>query len=164
MKYIEVNVLNKWASIIIILSLFIFLQGCAGLRLRAPSVTVAEIKVLDMNLFEQKYAFKLRVMNPNAIDIPVTGMNFEIKLNNQPFAKGVSSKLLNLPRLSDTVVEVVAVSDLTGFIRQLNDLLKGKLDSISYSIKGRLISGSFPDLEFENSGMIGMPVTEERKK
>jgi LEA14-like dessication related protein len=152
------------APIIITLSLLILLYGCAGLRLQAPSVTVADIKVMEVNLFEQRYAFKLQVLNPNDMDIPVTGMNFEVKLNNQPFARGVSNNVVNLPRLSETVVAITAVSDLSGFIRQINELRKGNLDSIPYHIEGRLISGSFPDLNFENSGMIGIPVFEEEKK
>jgi LEA14-like dessication related protein len=147
-----------------ILSLFSLLHGCAGLRLQTPSVTVADIRVTEATLFEQRYAFTLRVLNPNDMDIPVTGMSFEVKLNNQPFAKGASGKPINLPRLSDAVVDVTATSDLSGFIRQINELRKGHLNAISYHIKGRLITGSFSDLEFENSGTIGMPIVEEPKR
>ncbi len=157
MTHMGIPVLNKRAAMIVALALFILASGCAGLRLQTPSVTLADISVMEVSLFEQRYAFKLRVLNPNDMDIAVTGMSFEITLNNQPFAKGVSNRPVLLPRLGETVFEVSAVSDLSGFIRQINELRKGNLDSVSYHIKGRLIGSSFPDLYFENSGRIAFP-------
>ena len=73
-------------------------------------------------------------------------------------ASGVSNKPVNLPRLSETIMEVTAVSDLSGILRQLNELRKDNLSAVSYLIKGRLVTGSFADLNFENSGMIEMPI------
>jgi LEA14-like dessication related protein len=157
MTHTGIPALNKLAAVIVTLALLILVSGCAGLRMQAPSVTVADISVMEVSLFEQRYAFKLRVLNPNDMEIAVTGMTFEIELNNQPFAKGVSNKPAMLPRLGEAIVEVSAVSDLTGFIRQINELRKGTLDSVSYRIKGRLIGDSFPNLNFENSGKIGLP-------
>jgi LEA14-like dessication related protein len=157
MTYIGIPVLNKRAAMPLTLALLIIVSGCAGLRFQTPSVTVADITVMEVNLFEQRYAFKLRILNPNDMEIAVTGMSFEIELNNQPFAKGVSNKPVMLPRLGEAIVEVSAVSDLTGFIRQINELRKGDLDSVSYRIKGRLIGDSFPTLNFDNSGKIGLP-------
>jgi LEA14-like dessication related protein len=164
MESTKIYILNTRALMLIILSVAILLYGCAGLKLQTPSVTVADIKVVEANMFEQRYAFKLRVMNPNDTDIPVTGMNFEIKLNNQPFVRGVSNKIVKLPRLSETVVEVTAASDLLGFMRQINELRKDNLDTLSYHINGRFISDSFPDLNFESSGIMAIPMIEENKK
>ncbi len=147
----------KPASILVILSVASsLLFGCTGLRLQPPSVTLVSMNVLEASLFEQRFTFKLRIQNPNDRDIPVTGMSFEVHLNDQPFAKGVSNKPVNLPRLGEAVVEVTAVSDLSGIIRQISELGKSNLSSLSYRIKGRLVIASFPDLSFENSGMIDM--------
>jgi LEA14-like dessication related protein len=70
------------------------------------SVTVASVNLIEASLLEQRFAFKLRIQNPNDMDIPVTGMSFEIILNDQSFAKGVSNKPVTLARLSETLLEV----------------------------------------------------------
>ena len=150
----------KPTSVIVILAVALsLLSGCAGLRLQPPSVTLVSLKVVEASLFEQRFTFKLRVQNPNDRDIPITGMSFEVNLNDRPFAKGVSNKPVILPRLGEALVEVTAVSDLSGIIRQINELSKGQLTSLSYHIKGRLVTASFPDLSFENSGLIDMPAS-----
>jgi LEA14-like dessication related protein len=113
--------------------------------------------LIEASLLEQRFAFKLRVQNPNDMDIPVTGMSFEIKLNDQSFAKGVSNKPVTLARLSETMLEVTAVSDLSVILRQINELRLGNRSSVSYLIKGRLITGAAVGLNFENSGMLDFP-------
>ncbi len=159
MKDIERDVMHRSTFMMVIFSVtWVLFLGCAGLRLQAPSVTVVSMNVVEASLFEQRFTFKLRVQNPNDMDIPVTGMSFEIKLNDQPFAKGVSNKPVNLPRLGEAIVEVTAVSDLSGILRQLKELSKEKRSSLSYLIKGRLVTGSLPALNFENSGLLEMPM------
>jgi len=146
-------------SIIVVLTIAMSLFcGCAGLRFQSPSVTLAGISVVKASLFEQRFILTLRVQNPNDMDIPVTGMSFEIKLNNQLFAKGVRNIPVTLPRLGEAILEVNAVSNLAGIMRQINELRKGKSNSVSYAIKGRLVIASLPDMNYENSGMIDIPI------
>jgi LEA14-like dessication related protein len=142
---------------IVLLSAAFLLSGCAGLRLQSPSVTVANMTLIEASLLEQRYVFKLRIQNPNDMDIPVTGMSFEIKLNDQSFVKGVSNKPVTLARLSETLLEVTAVSDLSGILRQMNELILGNRNAVSYLIKGRLVTGPAVGLDFENSGMLDFP-------
>jgi LEA14-like dessication related protein len=149
--------LQKRILFILILSVSLLLSGCAGLRLQSPSVTVADMNLIEANLLEQRYVFKLRIQNPNDMDIPVTGLSFEIKLNDQSFAKGVSNKPVTLTRLSETMLEVTAISNLSGILRQINELRLGNRNSVSYLIKGRLVTGSAIGLDFENSGILDFP-------
>jgi LEA14-like dessication related protein len=142
---------------ILLLSATFLLSGCAGLRLQSPSVTVANMNLIEANLLEQRFVFKLRIQNPNDMDIPITGMSFEIILNDQSFAKGVSNKAVKLARLSETLLEVTAVSDLSGILRQINELRRDNRNSVSYLIKGRLVTGSAIGLSFENGGMLDIP-------
>lgn len=158
MKNMGMSLRHRQTANILILLAVMMLSGCAGLRLESPSVTLVSMNVIDVSLFEQRFAFKLRVQNPNDMDIPITGLSFEVRLNDQPFARGVSNKEVALPRMSEALMEVTAVSDLSSVMRQINELRKGNLNSVSYIIKGRLVTRSFPDLTFENRGMIDMPM------
>ena len=59
------------------------LGGCAGLQLgmKNPEVTVANIRLLDGNLLEQRFLLTLRVMNPNTSEIAIEGLTFKVDLN-----------------------------------------------------------------------------------
>ncbi|MHB8829778.1 MAG: LEA/WHy family protein [Syntrophales bacterium] len=140
------------------LTIILFIPGCAGLRLQAPAVTVADMQVIEANLLEQRFVFKLRIQNPNDRDIPVTGMSFEIAINDEPFAKGVSNKTATLPRLSETMMDVAVASDLSRILRQIGALRRGSRKTISYRIRGRLFTGLLVDLDFENKGVLDIPV------
>ena len=141
-----------------ILTVALLVIGCAGLKLQAPSVTVADLQVVEASLLAQRFVFKLRVQNPNDREIPVKGMSFEVTINDEPFARGVSNKTATLPRLSETIMEVAAVSDLSAILRQIGALRRDGKNSVSYRIRGRLFTGLLVDLNFENSGVLDFPV------
>ncbi|MHB8092658.1 MAG: LEA/WHy family protein [Syntrophales bacterium] len=150
--------MRRQTCFIAILAAALLVIGCAGLKLQAPSVTVADLQVVEASLLEQRFVFKLRVQNPNDRDIPVKGMSFEVTINDEPFAKGVSNKTATLPRLSETMMEVAAVSDLSAILRQIGALRRDGKSSVSYRIRGRLFTGLLVDLNFENSGVLDFPV------
>jgi LEA14-like dessication related protein len=160
---------RRFAAAIVLLTPVFFMTGCAAFTMQSPAVTVSSLKVIEAGLLEQRFLFKLRVQNPNDYDISVRGMNFEVTVNDEPFVKGVSDKPYTLTRLSETMVEVAAVSDLSGIIRQIGALREGNKKLLyehqallSYRIRGRLITGLPVDLNFENSGTLNLPVPSKK--
>lgn len=150
--------MRKRIGLWVVLTLLLSMGGCSLFKPQAPSVTLVGLRMIDASLFEQRFAFRLRVQNPNDFEIPLRGMSFELHLNDQPFAKGVSDRPATLPRLGETVLEVTAVSDLLGIFRQLAELQTRNQTSVSYVIKGRIVNDVIPDLTFENRGLIEMPI------
>jgi LEA14-like dessication related protein len=132
-------------------------SGCSLWRLQPPAVTLANLQVIEATFFEQRFAVKLRVQNPNDLEIPIRGVSFELLLNGQPFARGVSDQAATLPRLGETVLEITAVSDLTGLLRQLHEWRKGDRPSLSYELKGRLVTDLVKDLTFAHRGTLDPP-------
>lgn len=133
------------------------LAGCAAYPTRAPEVSLANIDIVEAGLLEQRFALKLRVLNPNDADIPVTGLAFDIDINGQPFAKGVSNKSVLIPRLGEAVLEVDALSNLGGVLRQIQEFAKGDREGLDYRIRGRLIAGSLGSVPFESRGEVKLP-------
>lgn len=133
------------------------LGGCAGLRLgmQKPEVTVANIRLLDGNLLEQRFLLTLRVMNPNTSEIAIEGLTFKVDLNGQPFAKGVGNQPVVIPRLGEAMVEVTATTGLGGLLRQLK-ALKGR-EKVEYRISGRLVTGNFGGIDFDQTGEVELP-------
>lgn len=132
----------------------LLLAGCARMMLQPPSVTLAHMEVVEVGLFEQRFAFKLRVMNPNKAEIAITGLSFEVELNNESFAKGVSSKPVTVPRMGEALLDVTAVSGLTGVLRQITEVARGTRDEMIYRIKGRLVTDSHGTLNFDERGVL----------
>jgi len=137
-----------------VLSIALLTAGCAGLKIQSPTVTLAGMEVIEAGLFEQRFAFKLRVQNPNDSEISITGLSFSVEINGRPFAKGVSDKPATVPRFGEALLEVAAVSNITGILRQVNELRKTNREEINYRIKGRLRTGSFAFLSFDESGKL----------
>ena len=140
-----------------LLSLFTALGGCAGLQLgmKKPEVSVANIRLLDGNLLEQRFLLTLRVMNPNTSEIAIEGLTFKVDLNGQPFAKGVGNQPVVVPRLGEAMVEVTATTGLGGLLRQFK-AFKGR-EKVDYRISGRLVTGNFGGIDFDQTGEVELP-------
>ncbi len=119
--------------------------GCATLFWAGekPSVEIVSVIPKEMRLLEQTFQMELRIQNPSETDLDINGMAFEVEINGQPFAKGVSNKSVKVERLSTKVVQVEAYTGLTSILRQLSEARKGSYSSgFTYRLKGSLYAGS----------------------
>jgi LEA14-like dessication related protein len=132
-----------WLSVWIVL--LVIPAGCASLFWMGekPSVEIVSVVPKEMRLLEQTFLLELRIQNPSETDLDINGMAFELEINGQPFAKGVSNKSVNVERLSTKVVEVEAYTGLTSILRQLSEARKGSYSSgFKYRLKGSIYAGS----------------------
>jgi ABC-type transport system involved in cytochrome c biogenesis permease subunit/LEA14-like dessication related protein len=120
------------------------LTGCAGSspRMEPLSVTLSDIQPGQMGLLEQEYLIKIRVQNPNNVEIPVTGLSYRIELNGKSFAKGVSKQDVTVPAFGEVLLDATAVGGLSGIITQIAQFQKGVPDKVSYRLSGKLASTS----------------------
>lgn len=133
------------------------LAGCAGLPfgLEKPDVSIAGIRLLDGNLIEQRFVLTLRITNPNNVDIPLEGLNFDLDLNGKPFAKGLSNRPLVVPRLGEASMDVTVATGLNGWLRLLGEVGKGS-DKADYRIRGRLVTGNLGGFDFDRHGQVDL--------
>lgn len=141
----------------------LILTGCAALSLRPPSVTLAHLEVIEAGLFEQRFAFKLRVLNPNNREIAIAGLSFAVEVNGQPFARGVSNEPVTLPALGEAILDVTAVSGLAVLLRQIDEAFRGGHGEMAYGITGRLVTADYGSLPFTASGKLDLPRLSPRK-
>jgi LEA14-like dessication related protein len=113
-------------------ALFLLLAGCAvfGPPTEAPSITVSELRMSGATLF--------RIQNPNAFDLPVEGVSYDLEVNGQPFAKGVGKADVVVPAYGQEVVETEAIATLMGFVRQLRSQGRSGQPKLSYRLTGKL--------------------------
>lgn len=135
------------------------LVSCATVpgRMDPPSVTVADVRMGTAGVLEQQYFVKLRIQNPNDDDLLVKGVSFELELNDQPFAKGVSPKAVTVPRFGSEFVEVETVSGITSILRQLGAMSSDAgVESFRYRIKGKLATRNAGSIPFDERGDLSL--------
>ena len=138
--------------------LTLVMAGCATMAglAEAPSVTVAGLELVDATLLEQRFAVKLRVMNPNDVDLPIRGVSFTLDINGHEFARGVGAREVTVPRYGEALLELNAVSSLSGILRQLDEARRGERTRLTYRIRGRLDGAGIGGLPFDRSGELSL--------
>ncbi|MFO7543656.1 MAG: LEA type 2 family protein [Thiobacillus sp.] len=123
----------------------------------APKVSVAEVEIKRLGLFEQRFDVGLRVRNPNDFDLQIEALEFEMDVNGHPFATGVSSTTTLIPAVSSTLMRVDATMQSKNLIRQIKTLPPEMLlEGVPYVIKGRVKAGKWSGwLPFEHRGVYG---------
>jgi LEA14-like dessication related protein len=159
-----------YVRLLVALGAAALLAGCAGLGAyrEPPRVSLVSIEPLDMTLLEQRYALDLRIMNPNAAEIPINGLSYTIEINQREFAYGVSRQTVTIPAYGEAVLEVEVVSNLLDVLRQLQSLQEDKPAALDYRLFGKLsLANSSFRLPFDYSGELNwLPAadrTPERK-
>lgn len=145
-------------ALIPIFALCTGLAACAGLgtRLEAPKVSFVGIKVTDAKLFEQRCQVRLKVQNPNAVDLPVDGLDIDVELAGEPFAHGVSAREFTIPARGeaefDMIVTTNAVPALVGIAR--GD--RKSREAVDYRLTGKLSTrlGMVRSIPFEETGTL----------
>lgn len=137
----------------------VVLAACTALTERPdpPHVTLAGLQLTDVNLFEQRYRLTLRVQNPNAVDLPVEGMSYELFVNDREFARGVSPRAVTVPAYGEALMEVDVVSSLANVVAQLQDLGQER-ETISYRLEGGVSLRGLPGkIPFSHEGDFALP-------
>jgi LEA14-like dessication related protein len=127
--------------------------------MREPlSVTIADITPLEMTVLEQRYAVKVRPLNPNDAEVGFDGVVFDLEINGKPFAKGVSSQGGVVPRFGEALIDLQVVSGLQNILLQILELQKGDRTGFSYRVKGSLRStGGLGSIPFDTQGEFAFP-------
>lgn len=136
------------------------LAACAP-RLQKPEISLAGIDLVGLGLLEQRFVLKLRIRNPNDVDLPVNALSFDVELNGRHFARGVSDKPVIIPRQGETILEVKTVSRLGDVLQPLRNLLKNGRERIGYRIFGSVDLEGFGSFPFDRSGDVPLSALEK---
>lgn len=139
--------------------LALVLAGCSALTPKPlpPQVRVAAVEVKSVGVFEQRFEVVLRVANPNAFELAVEALEFDLDVNGRPFASGRSPLPARFAANAETDLRVDAVTRSDDLLRQLRTLSSGLLkQGLPYRIRGRVKTDrSARWLPFEHAGVYG---------
>ncbi|MBN1932632.1 MAG: LEA type 2 family protein [Desulfobacterales bacterium] len=150
----------RYALIIFIILPPLLLNGCAGLgkRLEPPRITLANIQVQELKVFESIFQVEIRIFNTNDMPFEIKGIDCDLELNDRKFASGVANTKIKIPAFGTTTVPLVLYSSVLDVLKSLQGFkqkedLKYKFSGKIHIVSGFLVPGIIP---FRSDGQISL--------
>lgn len=129
-----------YRHIIIILAavLAVIQMGCVktGKHIEPPKISLVNIKVQSIKLFETILQIELRVMNPNDIHLEIKGLDCNLALNGKKFASGVSDTRTKIPPFRSAIVPMTIYSSVFDAFKGLTT--SRRTQDLHYKVEGRV--------------------------
>ncbi len=148
-------------TLLLTLTGVLWLSGCAAIPrdLKTPEVSFVSLRAVEASVFEQRLEVRMKVRNPNDVELPVNGLDVDLELAGEPFARGVSAREFVVPALGEAEFDMnVTANAVTALLKIVGG--DRKTDEIDYRLKGKLSTrlGLLRTIPFEETG--SLPVSE----
>lgn len=133
------------------------LSACqtAGVPLEQPIVHLTDVRLGDMQLFEQRYTIALRVENPNPVELPINGLSYRVVLNSVELGRGASRQALIIPPYGESIIQVDLVSNMLTLVPHLQEIARG-VSTARFAIAGNIsVSNRSTPLPFNLEAQFG---------
>jgi LEA14-like dessication related protein len=135
------------------------LGGCAALapKIDPPQLSLLGIQMMSTDMFAQKFRVRVKVENPNDLELPVRGLDYKIILMGDSFADGVSTDRFVVPARGEAEFDMIVT---TNFVSSLGRLVSrvqgGKLENLDYEIAGQVLldKGFVKKIPFNHHGQV----------
>ena len=148
------QVLSLW-----LITAAIMLAGCQRLgSLEAPEVSVSGIALNSISLFEQEWGLTLRARNPNDRELTLKSLDYEIFINGEKFARGLTGDSVTLPAMGDAQVTTTITTSLLSSLKQLQKIQQQQDKPLQYRLVGKARVAGVPlPLSFDKEGEMKLP-------
>jgi len=139
---------------LVALALPALLVACTYAHLQQPQLAVVDVEFVKGDLFRQELRVRMRVTNPNDIELPVRGVTYQVELAGQAFAHGESSGGFLIPANGETEFDVNVSANAAGALVHL--LGSDDPENPEYRVVGkvRLSAGMLRSIPFDHSGTL----------
>jgi len=142
-----------------ILACAVLLGACASLnsKLEAPQLELMGVQMLSTDMFAQRFKVRVKVINPNDLELPVRGLEYTILMMGDSFAEGMSDQAFVLPALGEAEFDMLVTTNfVSSFGRLLSRVQGGKLENIDYEITGKVMvdKGMVRKIPFNHRGTV----------
>lgn len=137
----------------------LLLAACAALptNLRTPDVSFVSLRAVEASLFEQRLEVRMKVHNPNDVALPVNGLDIDVELADEPFARGVSAREFVVPAGGEAEFDMLVTANAASALLKIAGS-GDRSEAIPYTLKGKLSTkvGLLRTVPFEESGTISV--------
>lgn len=151
--------MNKRLKYGLALTLVLALGACSSLRpkLAPPRLMIVSVGMVSADIFSQQFLVRLHVGNPNDRDFAVKGIDYQLFLQGDSFAEGLSNKAFVLPALGETEFDMTVQTNFMSSIGRLLSRLNGS-SKVEYVIEGKILTDItlFKKIPFRESGTVDL--------
>jgi LEA14-like dessication related protein len=149
----------KRAHALVLSTALVLLAACTsmGSKLESPRLSLVGIQVMSADMFAQRFKVRVLVVNPNEIELPVRGLEYQILLMGDSFADGTSNDVFLLPAKGEAEFDMLVTTNfVSAFGRLLSRVGGGKLENIEYEISGKIYveKGILRKIPFSHQGTV----------
>ena len=136
------------------------LAGCASIPanlVRAPSVELSDVQVVDLGFKSQTFLLSFEVVNPNSFSLPVSHVGYGVKLDGQRFASGETVSEFTVPASGNARFVIRVDVNLLQTAPQLLSIVRaGARKDIPYQLEGQFSVNIplTPPIRYRHSGTI----------
>jgi LEA14-like dessication related protein len=143
----------------LLVALAAWLSACTtlGPDLVAPRLSLVGVQMLSTDMFAQKFKVRVLVENPNDLELPVRGLEYQIIMMGDSFADGTSNDVFLLPAGGEAEFDMVVTTNfVSSFGRLISRVGGGKLEDIEYEITGKVYvdKGVLRRIPFNHRGTV----------
>jgi LEA14-like dessication related protein len=149
----SIRIAPRYAALLSILLLF---AGCAStFKLEAPQLSVVSMNLQSADIFSQRLLVRMRVLNPNARELPVKGITYRIEVDGAELAQGLADTPFVVPAMGEAEFDVQVTANLATALSQMLGR-KGSRDTLDYRLVGSvsLSSGFLRRIPFDERGSV----------
>jgi LEA14-like dessication related protein len=137
----------------------LLLAACTSLGpdLEAPQLEVVGVQMLSTDMFAQRFKVRVKVQNPNDLELPVRGIEYTILMMGDSFAEGMSAESFVLPARGEAEFDMLVTTNfVSSFGRLLSRVGGGKLENIDYELAGKISveKGMVRKIPFNHRGTV----------
>jgi LEA14-like dessication related protein len=129
------------------------LSGCSLFvpKLEKPDLSVVCVKMLKSDLWHQELKLRMRVQNPNDRALPVKGLTYELEVDDQELAHGMSGDSFVVPARGEAEFDMSVSANMASVLIKV--LSQGG-SPVDYRIKGKiaLSAGWLRSIPFNEQG------------
>ncbi len=152
------RVVPRAAKVLLVAVLALAAAACSTLGdLQSPRLSLVGVQVLSGDMFAQRFKVRVLVENPNDIELPVRGLEYQIILMGDSFADGTSTDSFLLPARGEAEFDMLVTTNfVSSFGRLLSRVGGGKLEDIEYEITGKVYveKGMLRKIPFSHRGTV----------
>lgn len=138
------------ASVLVLLGL----SACVATNFQAPQLSIISVGMVSADVFSQQFRIRLHVQNPNSRELPIKGIEYELFLQGDSFAEGVSDQPFVVPAMGEAEFDTVVNTNFMSSIGRLLSKMNG--DKVQYTFVGKvsLSKGMLRKIPFNTQGVV----------
>ena len=135
----------------------LLISACAGVTsFEKPGLSIADLTPTKFARDGQVFTLKLKVDNPNALALPVAGLDYALNLAGYEVASGISDKAVRIPARGSGIVEIDIKANVIEIFPQIAKAIMSGERNLSYGLKGKVKLNSLlvKEIPFDQKGEV----------